>query len=411
MKRYLTCLCDENADNCRSCEREANKRLLAYSKEYPGDKLGQLMERAIEDDRLYIVFGILKISNLDINTPVEPGKIGSASPLMIALKSNNPKIVSLLFGQQPFDLDKSLAEYESWAWVPAASEELFRLFVSHPNLDINQADGNAKTLSHVVVHDRERIEKLVYLLSHEDLLIDLNQYDNTTPLYQAALFGNSKAVELLLKYKVDVNNNNSDNLWSVLMVAVFRNHEKIVERLLQQPEIEVNIQSDRGETALHLAIKNGNEALGRLLLAHPDIEINRKDHMGWTPTHNAAQGNHSAIIKLLLLRQELKVNYVDKDRQTPLHWAVLADNLEAAQLLVEHQNVNAFITNRPEKHTAIDLAIMMNQADAANLIRLKMKTKPGMDELDEDDDYLERDYDPIPVKRIKPLIGDPPLPF
>lgn len=411
VNRQVDCLCDQNLYGCETCNAEAHERWLAFAERYPQDRLGQLMRRAIESGRATVVLGILQQARFDINAPCEPGKYGSVSPLMVALRANDLQITALIMGRPDLDLAQSLPKFDTWTWAQSSSLELLQLFLSFPTTKINQQDGNGKTLLHEVIQDLRGADKLAFLLESDDLLVDLAQYDGTSPLYQAALVGNEEAVELLLKHPVDVNNHNSDNLWSVLMVAVAGNHAAVVEKLLRHPEIDVNALSDRSETALHLAAVKGYEPMTTLLLDHTDTMINRKNHMGWTPLHNAVQNHQADIVRLLLARPDLEVNFVDQDRQTALHWAVMVGNSEEVRLLLEHPQQNTHITNRPAEQTATDLALSLGQTVTAELIRQQMETGPDADELSDQDDYEHRDYKGPPIKRTKPLIGDPPLPF
>ena len=229
--------------------------------------------------------------------------------------------------------------------------------------------------------------KLRELLSQPGILFDAQQADGTSALYRAGLAGNADAFRQLLDDGANVNNRNNDNRWTILICAVAGNHLAIAEQALRRPGIEINAADDIGNTALHLAAERGVVLMAELLLEQADIQINPKNHMGWTALAKAAFAGHQEVVKRLLARPELEVNFADQNRQTPLFHAASAGNLETARLLVADPRTNTAFSNRPSRHTALDMAAAVGFTAIAELIRGRTG---DADHLSPRDPYVER---------------------
>jgi ankyrin repeat protein len=229
-----------------------------------------------------------------------------------------------------------------------------------------------------------------------------------TPLYRAVLAGDLGEVRKQLAGGADVNARNTDNRWTVLMVAVGEGFTDIVADLLASPAIDVNARAERDLTALHVAAERNNERAVELLLAHPGIDVNVKDHIGRTPLIIAAFAGDEALVKRLLARPELEVNAVDQDRQTALAWAALGGDAATVKALLADPRTNAGITNRPDNRTALEIATAAGNEKAAQELRQRMASDPGDDQLAPGDRYQPR-AERKPALQ-KPLRPDPPEP-
>jgi len=388
--RHPFCLCDKQADDCKVCKAKAHDELNVFAKQYPGDTSGQLIERAILEDHRYVVLGIIQNAEFDINALCEPDRFGSVSPLVVALRANNSRITALLLQHTDLDLSKSFPEHDTWSWARTCSLETLKLYLEYPLADVNQRDGDGKAILHEVVHDRNGIDKVEYSLKQENIIVDIRQNDNTTPLYQAALCGNIDAVELLLKYPTDVNAYNIYNEWAILHCSVSNQYESIVLRLLQHPNIDVNARDNLRNTALHISAERGYERIVGLLLKHPKIEINAKDQLGWTALTKATFNGYGNIVRQLISHPDLEASLVDQNRQTALHWAASAGRLDMVQILVNESNINMNITNRPDNQTARDIAHALEYSGIAEFLEKRMEGFTGADELLASDDYVPR---------------------
>ncbi len=340
----------------------------AFAARHPPYTPGQLLERAIAEDQSEVVLEIVRNSGIDINRQCDLDRVDSVSPLMTALRAGRARMVGLIVGVPGFDLALSLPEYERWSWVRTAPLEVLQRYLEIPNSDVNQQDGNGKTLLHEVVYDLGSQDKLRALLSRPGIEVDKEQVDGTTPLYRAALAGNTAAVPLLLESGANINNRNNDNLWTILMVAVAQGHTAIVELLLSRPGLNVNAADDIQNTALHIAAERGRTRIVELLLQRPDVEVNNKNHLGWTPLSKAAFAGHAEVLKRLLKRPEIEVNAVDQQEQTALFHAVSAGHLEIVRQLVADPRTDATLRNTPAQLSALDMAKALGHSGITQLL-------------------------------------------
>jgi ankyrin repeat protein len=229
-----------------------------------------------------------------------------------------------------------------------------------------------------------------------------------TPLYRAVLAGDLNEVRKELAGGADANARNSDNRWTVLMVAVGEGFTDVVAELLGSPAIVVNARAERDLTALHVAADRGDRRAVELLLDHPGIDVNVKDHIGRTPLIIAAFAGDQALVELLLARSDIEVNAVDQDRQTALAWAALGGDAAVVKALLADPRTNPGITNRPDGRNAHEIATAAGNDAAARELRQRMDTDPGDDQLAPGDHYEPRAERPTVLQ--EPLRPDPPEP-
>jgi ankyrin repeat protein len=229
-----------------------------------------------------------------------------------------------------------------------------------------------------------------------------------TPLYRAVLAGDLAEVRKQIAGGADVNARNSDNRWTVLMVAVGEGFTDVVAELLASPAVDVNARAERDLTALHVAAERGDTRAVELLLAHPGIDVNVKDHIGRTPLIIAAFAGDQALVQLLVARPDIEVNAVDQDRQTALAWAALGGDAGVVRALLADPRTNPGITNRPDGSTALEIATAASNDAAAQELRRRMASDPGDDQLAPGDHYEPRAERKTVVQ--EPLRPDPPEP-
>jgi len=143
--------------------------------------------------------------------------------------------------------------------------------------------------------DRLDMELLRELLRQDPKRVHQVDKDGLTPLHQAALHGNIKAVELLLSSGADINKraimNTTPLHWAVA------SHNTDIVRLLLDKGADINainasssIDIDiRPGTALHMALAVNMSDIIELLLARGAL-INLKNTEGNTPLHIACRG-------------------------------------------------------------------------------------------------------------------------
>jgi ankyrin repeat protein len=158
------------------------------------------------------------------------------------------------------------------------------------------------------------------------------------PLVEAVKKGDSAAVLLLLRQKVDVNAPEADGT-TALHWAVNRD-DLATTKLLLGAGANVEAANRYGVTPLSLACVNANPATVEALLA-AGANPNTATSEGETPLQTAARTGSAAVVKALLARGadiKAKENWRGQDA---LMWATAEGHLPVVQALIEH---NADVT-------------------------------------------------------------------
>ncbi len=177
-----------------------------------------------------------------------------------------------------------------------------------------------------------------------------------TPLHIAAVAGHGAVVEILLAYKADVNSRIQvqenkyripSGLWAPvgnilsdlgnlkditpLHLAAFMGHRDMVELLLSHGAEKAATDS-QGRTPLHLtSFWDHTVEAAEQLLTH-GAEVDTRDEGGATPLHLAVIKGHKPIVKLLL-DYGADVNAKDKSGDTALRFATRQGKTDMAELL------------------------------------------------------------------------------
>jgi ankyrin repeat protein len=176
------------------------------------------------------------------------------------------------------------------------------------------------------------------LLSSED--VNFLDIDGRTPLLEAARYGHTDIVELLLAQDgIDVNYKDRDGC-TPLWWAVDRRQKEVVERLLAQDCIDVNCEDRAGRTPLSKAARVGHKDVVGLLLAEHGIQVNSKESDGQTPLGWAAENGHDGVVELLLAKNGIDANCKKSDGRTPLSCAAQYGHWHVVKLLIAKSHVD-----------------------------------------------------------------------
>ncbi|MGH7982835.1 MAG: ankyrin repeat domain-containing protein [Candidatus Udaeobacter sp.] len=182
----------------------------------------------------------------------------------------------------------------------------------------------------VVVGD---VDKVAAFLKQDKKLVNARDTDGRTPLHWAALYGQTKVMELLLADKADVNSLDGDGFTPLHWAATF-NKRGAVELLLAN-KADTNIKVAKyGWTPLRLAVIHGHMAAAEALL-DGGADPNAKDDENIPLLHQAVIRGKKEMVELLL-DKKADLNAKDSEGETALNEAVEQGNNEIIELLRQH---------------------------------------------------------------------------
>ena len=190
--------------------------------------------------------------------------------------------------------------------------------------------------------------------------------DKMTPVHYASRYGKNITVEsddydsdsdtglnvlkMLITYGGDFKARDIYNL-TPLHHAAMRGNIKIVEHLVKECGVDINARDKMGSTPLHIAATYRNVEVVKILLEH-DVDLCLKDKQKQTPLHRAAQEGCAEIIEAILKaleekdEEEKEAAMIDEDDDgnSPVILAVEAGNSAAVSVFLEGECSN-FINN------------------------------------------------------------------
>jgi ankyrin repeat protein len=194
-------------------------------------------------------------------------------------------------------------------------EKVQILLKNNPDLVFSKSITGETLLDNAAYWGQSAIVKL--LLADKVDVTAKNMYGDT-PLFGPAMNGYLGTTELLLKNGAEVNIRNHNGDIPLLKAAESRSSR--VVKLLLENKADINATNNDGYTALHEAAMDGYRSSVQLLIAS-NAEINVKNNRGETPLYLAVENGHKEVVELLLANKA-NVNAGDKYGTTPLQLAV-----------------------------------------------------------------------------------------
>ena len=184
------------------------------------------------------------------------------------------------------------------------------------------------------------------LLRSNDVIVNIKDDNNDTPLHEACLNGFHEIVENLLtrmkledpdNMDIDPQNNESQ---TPLQLACREGHVDVVKAILlhagdfQKREKLTKSRDNEQNTALHLACESGNEEIVSILIVN-GAELSAVKLEDVTPMHIAARYGFVNIAVTLMGTGEDLVDICEIYNQTPLHYAANHNQVEMIEYLLE----------------------------------------------------------------------------
>ena len=166
--------------------------------------------------------------------------------------------------------------------------------------------------------------------------------DGFSPIMHAALFGHVECVATVLRHagqdkalhQALLRQHNGAN-FTALHLAALHGQRRVVQLLLRE-RAEVDSANDFGQTSLHVSSKKGHAQAVCALLAS-GAGFNQTDQRGRTALHHCCATPGGKDVADALMEVGAEVNLQDNDENTPLHLACATGNLLAVDALLKYK--------------------------------------------------------------------------
>ena len=175
-----------------------------------------------------------------------------------------------------------------------------------------------------------QLEPLLFLSPHST--IEERDAHGQTPLYWAALRGDSHAVSLLLAAGADYNSTNAQGA-SVLTAAIRSTKTQCVQKLLENGCNVKHANAD-GYTSLHHSCRHSDDIEVTKALLARGADKDAKEVLGYTPLMIATFNRHHKVAKFLI-DQGADLNAQARNGECALHHAIMAGDHPTARYLLE----------------------------------------------------------------------------
>ena len=207
-------------------------------------------------------------------------------------------------------------------------------FASESDIKTMSSDG-ARMIGAASDGDKKAIQALL----KDKVDVNVRDWDDLTALIPAASSGHLEICKLLVKEGIDINAKDKDGI-TALMEASIMGHNKVVEFLLEKGA-DVNAAATSEVTALWLAASEGRtEVMKTLLKKDADASNARVD--GITALMTASVGGHSDAVSLLM-ENGADPTVTDNDGLTPLMNAAENGTVAILKTIIDRANDPAFV--------------------------------------------------------------------
>jgi len=130
-------------------------------------------------------------------------------------------------------------------------------------------------------------------------------------------------------------NAHNGNQFTALHLAALHGQRRVVQLLLRE-RAEVDSANAKGETPLHVSSKNGHAQVVCALLAS-GAAANQVDNAGYTALHHCCFTSGGKDVADALMEMKAEVNLQDENQNTPLHLACTTGNHLTVDTLLKYK--------------------------------------------------------------------------
>ncbi|XP_067653717.1 ankyrin repeat, PH and SEC7 domain containing protein secG-like [Haliotis asinina] len=276
----------------------------------------------------------------------------SRTPLMEAAWRGQSNVVKLLVDR---GANLSLVDEYSYNVLHFACMggdlETVQLILSQNVTDINiRGNGSRTPLMEAAFWGESDVVKLLMDRGANMSLVD--KFGNNV-LHHACIGGDLETVKLILSQNVMYINSRGNESRTPLMEAAWSEHRDVV-KLLVDRGANLSLVDEYSYNVLHFACMGGDLETVQLILSQNVTDINIRGNGSRTPLMEAAWRGHRDVVEFLVGRGA-NMSLVDKMGDNVLHFASTGGDLKTVELILSLNKVDINATNS-NGQTAIDLA-------------------------------------------------------
>ena len=173
-------------------------------------------------------------------------------------------------------------------------------------------------------------------------LRQLPNSDGFSPIMHAALFGHVECVATVLRHVGQdkamhqaLLREHNGNHFTALHLAALHGQRRVVQLLLRE-RAEVDLPNAQGETPLHVSSKKGHAQAVCALLAS-GASVNQTDKRGRAALHHCCATPGGTDVADALMEVKADVNLPDNEGNTPLHLACATGTHRTVASLLKYQ--------------------------------------------------------------------------
>lgn len=301
-----------------------------------------------------ILFNKKEIVSLLINKGAKLDIIDSdgRSILFIPIKFNFTDILELLLhfnsssiGLNIIDLKDKYGDYPIHYCLLFNDIESFKLLLKN-NVDLNLVNNDKLTPLHYSIY-KKNID-IIKLIIENNINLDARTNTGETALHYACNFQLYDVVKLLLEKGADPNIQDYEHEITPLMYCIILRNKKFIEILLKY-KADINLQDYYGNSPLHYLInENDVELFDYFIKFKPNVNLYNAENK--LPIHIALEkfnNNTYHFVKHLIEKSNLNLqNHIGN---TSLHLLIVNDVWEQNIDLLEKKELNIYLKNKNNK--------------------------------------------------------------
>ncbi len=259
------------------------------------------------------------------------------TPLTIAIKNNDVDKVKLLVKDALENYKNTNGETPLTLAIKVGNPEVTRLVMRRAKSSLRNEFGETPLFLAIAKGDIILMQDLISKGADVDI-----KTKGITPLSQAAVMNNHRAVSLLIKRGAIINKENEDGTIP-LYLAIQMDHDLIAGMLINKskdPINDANWKNKMGEPLINLAAKKGNPAILKMLI-NAGAKVTDTDFEDNTPLHIAAAKGNVDAVKFILDQEVTDIDIQNSRGATPLVMAAIEGQHKTyQQLLTRGANAN-----------------------------------------------------------------------